>query len=107
MNRASDSRNQGRDAAANFEAARNCLRPRIRSSTTGDIADAAGIATGTLFNYFPTKEALLASLAAEAVAGVDGDFEESAGECLKRSCLRSFRWNTQAQAIAEALACAP
>ena len=50
------------------------------STTCGDIADAAGIATGTLFNYFPTKEALLASLAAEAIAGVDRDFEESAAE---------------------------
>jgi AcrR family transcriptional regulator len=53
------------------------------TSTTRDIADAAGIATGTLFNYFPTKEALLASLAAEAVAGVDRNFEESVGECLE------------------------
>ena len=52
------------------------------TSTTRDIADAAGIATGTLFNYFPTKEALLAFLAAEAIAGVDRDFEEGAGECL-------------------------
>ena len=49
------------------------------TSTTRDIADAAGIATGTLFNYFPTKEALLASLAAEAIAGVDRDFEETRG----------------------------
>ena len=53
------------------------------TSTTRDIADAAGIATGTLFNYFPTKEALLASLAAEAIAGVDRDFEASAAECLE------------------------
>ena len=53
------------------------------TSTTREIADAAGIATGTLFNYFPTKEALLASLAGEAVAGVDRDFEESVGECLE------------------------
>ncbi len=36
-----------------------------------------------LFNYFPTKEALLASLAALAIAGVDSDFEENAGECLQ------------------------
>jgi AcrR family transcriptional regulator len=50
------------------------------TSTTRDIADAAGIATGTLFSYFPTKEALLAALAAEAVSGVDQDFEESDGE---------------------------
>jgi len=54
--------------------------------TTRQIADAAGIASGTLFNYFATKEAVLASLAAEAVAGVyqaaetatpeDGSLEE-------------------------------
>ncbi len=45
-------------------------------STTRDIAHAAGIATGTLFNYFTTKEAILAALAAEAVAGVDNKFDE-------------------------------
>jgi AcrR family transcriptional regulator len=45
------------------------------TSTTRDIADAAGIAAGTLFNYFPTKEAVLASLAAEAVAGLGQDSE--------------------------------
>jgi AcrR family transcriptional regulator len=35
------------------------------STTTRDIALAAGTATGTLFNYFPTKEAIVACLAAE------------------------------------------
>ncbi len=35
-------------------------------TTTRDIARAAGIATGTLFNYFETKEALVAALAGEA-----------------------------------------
>jgi AcrR family transcriptional regulator len=34
---------------------------------TRDIADAAGIASGTLFNYFQTKEAIVACLAAEAL----------------------------------------
>jgi AcrR family transcriptional regulator len=34
---------------------------------TRDIAHAAKIASGTLFNYFPTKEAIVACLAAEAV----------------------------------------
>jgi AcrR family transcriptional regulator len=43
--------------------------------TTRQIADAASIATGTLFNYFATKEAVLASLAAEAVAAAQQDFE--------------------------------
>jgi AcrR family transcriptional regulator len=37
-------------------------------TTTRDIARAAGLATGTLFNYFATKEALLSYLAAEASA---------------------------------------
>jgi len=50
----------------------------FEASTTRDIADAAGIASGTLFNYFATKEDLLASLAAEAVAGANLEFEERA-----------------------------
>jgi AcrR family transcriptional regulator len=37
------------------------------TTTTRDIAVAAQIATGTLFNYFPTKEAIVASLAREAI----------------------------------------
>jgi AcrR family transcriptional regulator len=45
------------------------------ASTTRDIADSAGIATGTLFNYFATKESILASLAALATEGVHGEFE--------------------------------
>jgi AcrR family transcriptional regulator len=36
-------------------------------TTTRAIAAAAGIATGTLFNYFPTKEAIAADLIAEAL----------------------------------------
>ncbi len=50
-------------------------------TTTRGIAVAAGIATGTLFNYFPTKEAIAAALMAEALelaaeefqAGCDGE----------------------------------
>ena len=38
------------------------------STTTRDIAQAAQIATGTLFNYFPTKESIAAEFAAEAFA---------------------------------------
>jgi AcrR family transcriptional regulator len=45
-----------------------------RPTTTRDIALAAGIATGTLFNYFPTKEAVVASLAAEAVGVALAEF---------------------------------
>jgi len=38
------------------------------ATTTRDIAETAQIASGTLFNYFPTKEAIVASLASDAVA---------------------------------------
>jgi AcrR family transcriptional regulator len=49
-------------------------------TTTRDIAHAAGIATGTLFNYFPTKEAILACLAADAAAAAQLEFEEPSGQ---------------------------
>jgi AcrR family transcriptional regulator len=37
------------------------------NTTTRGIAAAAGIATGTLFNYFPTKESIAAAIIAEAL----------------------------------------
>jgi AcrR family transcriptional regulator len=37
-------------------------------ASTRDLARAAGIAAGTLFNYFPTKEAIAMTLVAEALA---------------------------------------
>ncbi len=36
-------------------------------TTTRDIADGANIASGTLFNYFPSKEAIVACLANDAM----------------------------------------
>lgn len=50
------------------------------ASTTRDIADAAGIANGTLFNYFPNKEAILAALVAGVAAGIQADFENRSPE---------------------------
>jgi AcrR family transcriptional regulator len=47
------------------------------ATTTRDIAIAAGIASGTLFNYFPTKEAILACLAADAAAAAQLEFEKT------------------------------
>ena len=41
------------------------------NTTTRDIAAAAGIANGTLFNYFPCKEAIAAELLADALQTAD------------------------------------
>ena len=38
----------------------------FEATTTRDIAKAAKIATGTLFNYFPTKEAIVTTLVVQA-----------------------------------------
>ena len=45
-----------------------------QNATTRAIAVEAGIATGTLFNYFPTKEAVAATLIAEALEGAGEAF---------------------------------
>ncbi len=60
-------------------------RNGFADTTTRDIAAAAKIAAGTLFNYFPTKEAIAASLVA---AGLESSREEigassAAGETLE------------------------
>jgi AcrR family transcriptional regulator len=60
-----------------LEAARHLFAASgFEASTTRDIADAAGIANGTLFNYFANKEAILASLVAELTVGIHTEFEE-------------------------------
>jgi AcrR family transcriptional regulator len=51
-----------------LEAARECFsRSGFEAATTRDIAAAAGIAAGTLFNYFPAKEAIAMALVGEAL----------------------------------------
>ena len=44
-------------------------------ATTRDIAEAAGIAAGTMFNYFATKEALALAIVAEALDEAGTEFE--------------------------------
>ena len=51
-----------------------------QNTTTRGIAVAAGIATGTLFNYFPTKEAIAAALLAEAMERAGKEFRAGRGE---------------------------
>ena len=50
------------------------------NTTTREIASAAGIATGTLFNYFPTKEAIAAVLISESLEKADEDFTRAADD---------------------------
>ncbi|MEX2318044.1 MAG: TetR/AcrR family transcriptional regulator [Pirellulales bacterium] len=59
-----------------LDAAIQAFRKRgFEATTTRDIATAAGIATGTLFNYFATKEAIVEFLAAEALARARSRFD--------------------------------
>ena len=51
-----------------LEAARRLFRTTgFDATTTRELASAAGIATGTLFNYFPTKEAIVMTFVADAL----------------------------------------
>lgn len=52
----------------------------FQATTTRDIAVAAGIATGTLFNYFQTKEAIIACLVSEAGSDAVAQFQVSRQE---------------------------
>jgi AcrR family transcriptional regulator len=65
-------------AAAHFEA------EGFAQSTTRDIARAAGIGVGTLFNYFPTKEAMAGALVQRALAAANDD---SLSQQLTNACL--------------------
>jgi AcrR family transcriptional regulator len=59
-----------------LEAARECFtRSGFDAATTREIAAAAGIAAGTLFNYFPSKEAMAMAMVAEALGAARHKFE--------------------------------
>jgi len=47
----------------------------FETTTTRDIALASGLATGTLFNYFPSKETLAMTMVAEALGQGQTDFQ--------------------------------
>lgn len=47
----------------------------FEDATTRDIAMAVGMATGTMFNYFPSKETLAMSMVAEAFRSGRDDFQ--------------------------------
>ncbi|MBI5013895.1 MAG: TetR/AcrR family transcriptional regulator [Deltaproteobacteria bacterium] len=53
----------------------------FEATTTRDVAVASGVAAGTLFNYFPTKETLGMTLVAEALAqGADDHRRRCTGD---------------------------
>ena len=50
------------------DCARNLFNDKgFEQTTTRDIAEAAGIAAGTMFNYFPTKETLAMTIVDAAI----------------------------------------
>jgi AcrR family transcriptional regulator len=69
-----------------LDAARRLFAERgFDSTTTRDVAAAAGIAAGTLFNYFPSKEAIVGSLAAEAMEEALADVKTDEAESLEEA----------------------
>jgi AcrR family transcriptional regulator len=64
-----------------LEVAQELFRTKgFEATTTRDIAQAAEIATGTLFNYFATKEAIVTELAAESIVRTRGHVDTQAAE---------------------------
>jgi AcrR family transcriptional regulator len=63
-------------------------------ATTRNIATAAGIAAGTLFNYFPSKESIAGSLISDALTDAREEFtrRRRGSESLEED-LFSFIWN--------------
>ena len=59
-----------------IESARKLFSDKgFEQTATRNIAEAAGIAAGTMFNYFPTKEALAMALIGEALDEAGTEFE--------------------------------
>jgi AcrR family transcriptional regulator len=64
-----------------LRSARRLFRAKgYAGASTRQIASAAGIAAGTLFNYFPGKEALAMSLVGRALEGAEESFLAGRGE---------------------------
>jgi AcrR family transcriptional regulator len=61
------------------------------NTTTRGIAAAAGIASGTLFNYFESKEAIVAALISEALASAQQEIQKRDDETLEEE-LFTFIW---------------
>lgn len=74
-----------------LQAARKLLAEKgYEATTTRDIAESAEIASGTLFNYFATKEAIVACLANDAMSDAlaEAETEGARGETLEEDLFR-------------------
>lgn len=61
-----------------LSAARQLFRTKgFHAATTRDIAKEVGIATGTMFNYFASKEAIVLELAATLLAKARTEFDQN------------------------------
>src|SRR2546421_1951136 len=76
-------------------AARLFAKTGWENTTTRDIAAEAGIATGTLFNYFDTKEGIAAALISEELARAHKDYRsQRADDDTLEEDLFSFIWTS-------------
>ncbi|WP_052120162.1 TetR/AcrR family transcriptional regulator [Inquilinus limosus] len=76
--------------AAIMEAAHDVMRERgIRAITTNAIAEHAGIKIGSIYDYFPNKEAIIAEIYEAKLAQVRG-FLEAGSERIERA-----EWRTR------------
>jgi len=73
-----------------LEVAREQFQSGFESVTTRAIAAQAGIAAGTLFNYFPSKEALGFALVEEATRAAEAEFEGTPQPASFAECLFAF-----------------
>lgn len=80
-------------------AARLFAKEGYDNATTRGIAAKAGIATGTLFNYFESKEAIVAALISEAVSRAQQEIQKRDDETLEEE-LFTFIW-TELSALGE------
>jgi AcrR family transcriptional regulator len=87
------------------EAAARVFRAEGFDATTNRIAELAGVSVGTLYEYFPNKEALLATLAERHVAAAEAGIGDALGSreatpeflgALQAAILASHRYPSQA-----------
>lgn len=76
-----------------FEAATQILeREGERSFNTNRLAERAGVSVGTIYQYFPSKEAILVAMARQEQARLESDTRLMAGGDALRQSIRRLIW---------------